>query len=220
MHARVTFAQVRPGELHETMYLLGASLYPALKQMNGFKGALLLTNPNTEKVIGIALWEREADIPHVTPANRDAAVESIGRRGLTRRFFEASPLEQMATIPLVGPAAREIYEVRIQVEAASGREPTHARVLTAQVQPGKMDEVVGIAQDLMVPILKQQKGFKSYLGLTEGRTGKGLGISLWEMEAHERAWELDSKYQELAAMLMALITGPPTVERYEVSVQV
>ena len=220
MHARVTIAQVRPGELLETMYLLRESLYPALKQMNGFQGGLLLTNPNTEKVIGVALWETEADIPHVTPPNRDAAFESTGRRGFTRRFFEASPLERMAVIPLLGQAAREIYEVRIQAEATSGGEPTHARVLTAQVQPGNKDEVVGIAQDFEVPILKQRKGFKSYLGLTDGSTGTGLMISLWETEADERAWEIDSKYQELAARLRPLITGLHIVERYEVSVQV
>jgi hypothetical protein len=37
MHARVTFAQVHPGELHETMGLLRDSLYPAFEQMEGFK---------------------------------------------------------------------------------------------------------------------------------------------------------------------------------------
>jgi len=220
MHARVTFAQVRPGELHETMYLLRQSLYPALKQMKGFKGALLLTNPNMKKVIGIALWKTEADIPHVKPPTRDAVVEPTGRRGFTRRFFEASPLERMAMIPLAGQAAREIYEVRVKFVATSRREPTHARVLTNHIRPGKMDEVVGIAQDFEVPSLKLQRGFKSYLGLTEGRTGKGLGISLWDIETHEKAWELDRKYQELAAMIAPLITEPPTVERYEVSVQV
>lgn len=220
MHARVTFAQVRPGELHETMHLLRESLYPALKQMKGFKSALLLTNPNTEKVIGIALWDTEADIPHVTPTSRDAAVESGGPTGFSRRFFEASPLKRMAMIPLFGQAAREIYEVTVQVGATALGEVRHARVRTAQVQPGKMGQVVGIAQDFMVPVLKRQEGFKSYLGLTEGSTGKGLGISLWDMEIHEKAWELDSKYQELAAMLIPLMTGPSTVERYEVSVHV
>ena len=96
----------------------------------------------------------------------------------------------------------------------------HARVLMAQVQPGKMDELIRIAQDSVAPILKQQKGFKSFLGLMEGSTGKGLGISLWEREAGEGAWESHSRYQELAARLMPLIAGPPTVECYEVSAQV
>ena len=83
MHARVTFAQVRPGELHETLGLLGESLYPALKQMKGFKCALLLTNRNTERVVGIAVWETEADIPHIS----DVVVQTRG----TWRFFESSP---------------------------------------------------------------------------------------------------------------------------------
>ena len=149
MHARVTFAQVRPGELHETIVLLGESLYPALKQMEGFKGALLLTNPNTEKVGGITLWETEAEVPHVT----DIAVKTSGRP--PRRFFEASSLDQLAMIPLVGQADREIYEVSVQVEAATGGDPMHGKVLTAQVQPGKMDEIVSIAHDSVMPILKQ-----------------------------------------------------------------
>ena len=96
----------------------------------------------------------------------------------------------------------------------------HARVLTAQVQSGMMDELISIIRDSVAPITKQQKGFHSFLGLMEGSTGKGLMISLWESEADERAWESDSRYQELAAKLMPLIAGPPTVERYEVSAQV
>ena len=214
MHARVTFAQVRPGELHETMGLLRDSLYPAFKQMEGFKGALLLTNPSTEKVGGITLWEAEADIPRVT----DMAVETSGRP--TRRYFEANPLEQLATIPLAGQPDREIYEVRVQVVAPAGGDPVHAKVLTAQVHPGKMDEVISIAQDSVAPALKQQKGFISYLVLTQDSAGKELTITLWETEVDESNWEIDSRYQELAARIMPLRAGPPTVERYEVSVRV
>ena len=213
MHARVTFAQVRPGELHETIGLLRESLYPAFRLMNGFKGALLLTNSYTEKVGGITLWEGEADVPHVT----DIVVETSGRP--TRRFFEAGPLEQLSMIPLLGQADREIYEVKIQVVATSAGEPMHARVLTAQVQPGKMDDLISIGQDSVAPILNQQKGFKSYLGLTQGSASKALVITLWEKEADERKWEIDIRYQELVAEIMPLIAGMPTVERYEVSVQ-
>ena len=213
MHARVTFAQVRPGELHETMGLLRDSLYPAFKEMEGFKGALLLTNSNTEKVGGITLWEAEADVPHVT----EVAVETSGRS--TRRFFEASVLEQLATIPLAGQPDREIYEVRIQFVASTGGEPMHARVLRAQVQPGKMDDLISIAQDSAMPVLKQQKGFKSFLALTQSSTGIILAITLWEKEADDRTWEVDSRYQELTAKIMPLTAGPLTIERYEVNVQ-
>ena len=96
----------------------------------------------------------------------------------------------------------------------------HASVLTVQVQPGKTDEIISIAQDSVVPILKQQKGFEGYLELTQDSTGKELVITLWEKEADERNWEIGSRYQELAAKIMPLLAGPSTVERYEVSVQV
>ena len=95
-----------------------------------------------------------------------------------------------------------------------------ARVLRAQVQPGKMDELISIAENSAVPALKQQKGFKSLLVLTQGRSGKTLAITLWEREADERSWEISSRYQELIVEIMALIAEPPAVERYEVSVRV
>ena len=214
MYARVTFAQVRPGELRETMGLLRDTLYPTFKAMDGFKGALLLTNPATEKVGGITLWEAEADVPRVTET-----MVGAGRRA-TRRFFEANPLEQLATIPLAGQPDREIYEVKAQVVESERGEPVHAKVLTAQVRPGKMDEVISIAQDSVAPVLQQQTGFHCYLGLTQAGSGKELSITLWEGEADERNWEASSQSRELAARIMPLLAGPPSVERYEVSVRV
>jgi len=202
MHARVTFAQVRPGELHETMGLLGESLYPALKQMKGFKGALLLTNPNTEKFIGIALWETEADIPHIA----DVALETRG----TRRFFEASPLERMAMIPLVGQATREIYEVSVQVEATSGGESMHARVSTCQIQSGQMDEAVRIIRDQTLPFMKERNGFKGGLVLSDRITGKLMTISLWDTEA-------DLRSNEPPGFVDVVASGGPTREVYEVT---
>ena len=212
MHARVTFAQVRPGELQETMGLLRDSLYPAFKQMQGFKGALLLTNRDTEKVRGVTFWETEADVPHVT--QRAAS----GRPN--RRFFEASPLQQLATIPLSGQPDREIYEVRVRVVASAGEEPMHARVLRVQAQPGKIDKLIHIAQDSVVPVLKQHKGFKGYLVLAQVSAEKILVITIWENEADAMNWEGGNRYQELTGKIFPLTAGPPIVEIYEVSIQV
>ena len=208
MHARVTFAQVRPGELHETMGLVEKSLYPALKQMKGFKGALVLTNPNTERFIGIALWETEADIPHIS----DVAGETRGPGLGTRRFFEASALERMAMIPLVGQATREIYQVSIQVEGASRGKSLHARVSTRQIQSGQMDEAVRILRDQTLPIMKERNGFKGGLVLSDPSAGKLMTISLWETEA-------DLKANEPPGFVNVVATGGPTREVYEVSDQ-
>ena len=218
MYARVTFAQVRPGELRETTALLGESLYPSLRQMQGFNGALLLTNPETEKVIGIALWETEADIPHIA----DVGVETSGTRRATRRLFEASFLERLATIPLVKPASRATYNVRTQAAASPEREPTRATVMTIQVAPGKTGAVMSILENWAMATLKRQEGFCSYLGLAEERTGECIRtavmvVSLWKSEGDSSAWK--TGYQKLAVKLSPHLSGPPTVEGYQVSAQ-
>ena len=128
MYARVTFAQVRPGELQKTLGLLRDTLYPAFERMEGFEGALLLANPAAEKVCGITMWESEDLMPRVTRTSTEAA----GRA--TRRFFEAPPLERLATIPLAGQPDREVYQVAARLAAAQHRASARARVLTA---PGR-----------------------------------------------------------------------------------
>ena len=114
MYARVTFAEAPPGQLDETVGLVRETLYPALKEQPGFKGALLLANSDTRKIIGITMWETEADIPHISTMG-DTPVEAGAESGPTRRFFEASALERTAMIPLTGQSLRETYEVVDQV---------------------------------------------------------------------------------------------------------
>ena len=111
MYARVTFAKIRPGTMDETVGLIPESLYWGLKQMAGFKGALLLTNREDQKVIGISLWDREEDIPHIGDDLREPSSSYGGEGPPPRRFFQASSEERRAMIPLDGPPVREIYYV-------------------------------------------------------------------------------------------------------------
>jgi len=96
----------------------------------------------------------------------------------------------------------------------------HARVVTAQIQPGKMEEAVGIYRDSVVPAAKQQKGFKGALLLTDPNTGKGISIALWETEADMQAGEASGYFQEQIAKFAAVFAAPPVTEHYEVSLQV
>lgn len=183
MYARVTLAQVRPGELQKTMGLLRDTLYPAFERMEGFEGAFLLANPAAEKVCGITLWESEDLMPRVTRTSTEAA----GRA--TRRFFEAPPLEQLATIPLADQPDREVYRVAAWLAAPQPREPARARVLTARVAPGAMDRVAEIARDLAPAAVRQQAGFQYCLTLTQPAAGIFLAVTLWDSEAHAVDWE-------------------------------
>ena len=96
----------------------------------------------------------------------------------------------------------------------------HARVVTSQSQSGRQDEALAIVRDSIIPAAKQQKGFKSYLGLTNRETGKNITITLWETEDDMIAGETGGYYQEQIAKVAPLLAGPPTTEHYEVSVEV
>jgi heme-degrading monooxygenase HmoA len=62
MYARATTAQVQPGKMDEFVSIFLDSVLPAARQQKGYKGGLVLTNPDTGKAEIIALWETEADM--------------------------------------------------------------------------------------------------------------------------------------------------------------
>jgi heme-degrading monooxygenase HmoA len=95
----------------------------------------------------------------------------------------------------------------------------HARVVLATAQPGKTDEMIKVGRDSILPAAKKQKGFKSWFMLTNRNTGKGIVIGMWNTEADMTANESSGFYQEQIAKVAPLLTGPPTMEHYEVSVK-
>jgi heme-degrading monooxygenase HmoA len=94
-----------------------------------------------------------------------------------------------------------------------------ARTVNIQFQSGKVDEASRIVQEAIVPVLKQQKGFKGQLLLTQRDTGKAISLNLWETEGDLTAFEISPLYRDLMGKLAGVLAGPPAGERYEVSVQ-
>jgi heme-degrading monooxygenase HmoA len=98
-----------------------------------------------------------------------------------------------------------------------GRTRMYARVMTVQLQPGKIEEAIQIYRDSTVPSAKQLQGFKSALFLTDATTGKGISITMWETEADLKASETSGWLQEQPAKFASLFTATPVQEVYEVA---
>ena len=62
MNARVAVFNVKPGKREEAVSLFRDFVVPEARKQKGFKGGLLLTNPNTGQGISIGLWETEEDM--------------------------------------------------------------------------------------------------------------------------------------------------------------
>lgn len=95
----------------------------------------------------------------------------------------------------------------------------YARAVNVQFQPGTVDEASRIVRESIVPVMKEQQGFKGQLLLTQRDTGKAISINLWETEADLTTFETNPLYHELLGKLAGVLAGPPAGERYEVSVQ-
>lgn len=75
-----------------------------------------------------------------------------------------------------------------------------------------MEEVVRVTRDQVMPIIREQRGFKEGLVLADRNTSKLITISLWETEADLRAFVPPGYVDAVAA-------GPTTREVYEVIVE-
>lgn len=93
----------------------------------------------------------------------------------------------------------------------------YARVVTSQLQPGKIDEWIAILRDSIVPACKQQKGFKGFVVLADRRANKGIAYSIWETEADLEATEASNFYQGQIVKLSGVMAMPPIRELYELS---
>lgn len=97
MHARVVDLRMRPVETKEMVRVYREEVVPAAREQAGFKGAMLLTDPETGIGISITLWETEAE--------RDAAISG--------GFFDEK-IEKFASL-LTETPVRKHYDVSLVV---------------------------------------------------------------------------------------------------------
>ena len=95
----------------------------------------------------------------------------------------------------------------------------YVRAGTRQIQSGKMQEAIDIANDSVVPAVKAQKGFRGIYFMTGAAGGNFLALSVWETEADMLASESDAFSLEPFAKIGALMAGPPEFDHYELSVE-
>jgi heme-degrading monooxygenase HmoA len=93
-----------------------------------------------------------------------------------------------------------------------------ARITMTEGPPKRIDESIRFMRETVLPEAKKMKGFKGSYLLVDRKTGKQMGITLWETEADlnastEAAKRLRAKFVQTAS------AQPAKVEVYEVAVQ-
>src|SRR5215213_745602 len=98
-----------------------------------------------------------------------------------------------------------------------------AQVTTVEASPARLDDAIRFFREQVLPRLRQMDGFEEFIVLSARRSGKLLGVALWESEEALRATAEDdsggSGAANAARSRAADAAGGTvaSVEHYEVS---
>jgi heme-degrading monooxygenase HmoA len=95
----------------------------------------------------------------------------------------------------------------------------YARTGVSRMKPGKMDEAIAMYRDSVVPLLKEQKGFKGLYWLVDRKTDKYTVITLWETEPDMAVTETSGLLQEVISKFAPFVAEQTAIERYEVALE-
>ena len=111
----------------------------------------------------------------------------------------------------------ESVTVKAQPREGDGREgpparPTYNTLPLAE----RFDAVVRMLHEAVIPAAKRQRGFSSFVVISNREKGKILSITFWETEADMRAGEEGEYFPEQVSRLISSLRGPPEIEHFEV----
>ena len=104
-------------------------------------------------------------------------------------------------------------------DGESGGDFMFARVSIVQGKPEKMDEGIRHYQEKLLPEARKMAGFKGAYLLVDRKSGKNLGITLWDTEKNMQASTVAANKLRAQAAEKLADPKPPVVEIYEVAVQ-
>lgn len=92
----------------------------------------------------------------------------------------------------------------------------HARTTTIEGQPDAIDDAVRQVEAQVLPILREQAGFKGFTLHVNRSSGKVMGTSYWESQEAMDASEEAVRAPRDEAARRGGASGAPAVEYYEV----
>ena len=92
-------------------------------------------------------------------------------------------------------------------------------VIHTQFHPGKAEEEGRIYEKMVLPAVRETKGFRGLLVLSDHSNDKGLAVALYDTEEDARLLEEGGLVTELGKRYSSVLSWRPTEELYEVVLQ-
>ena len=95
----------------------------------------------------------------------------------------------------------------------------YARVLIMKVEIDRLDEASMLFKESVIPLCKDQKGYKGAYFLVDRKTGKCNVITIWDSEEDMMATEQSRFFQEQLVKFRRFFPPNPIREAYEIVVE-
>ncbi|RFU21146.1 antibiotic biosynthesis monooxygenase [Geodermatophilus marinus] len=177
MYARSTTLMTNPGSMDEAIAYMSDEVWPAMRDMDGCVGLSMMCDRETGRYIVTSAWE--------------------DRQAMRASDRNVRPMrEQMVDRFGVGAGEPEIQEWEIAVmhrEQATGS-GAWCRVTWARTDPDRVDRVLELYLDDLMPRIQQMPGFCSLSLLVDRDSGRAVGTVVLESrsvleQTRERARE-------------------------------
>ncbi|HEY7416357.1 MAG TPA: antibiotic biosynthesis monooxygenase [Ktedonobacteraceae bacterium] len=96
---------------------------------------------------------------------------------------------------------------------------SYARIVIVSAQAGKIDEILEIYRNSVIPAARQQKGFLGSRMFVDRANNKGISVTRWASKADLEAGEANGYFQEQIAKFGPLFASAPVREVYEIAAE-
>lgn len=90
------------------------------------------------------------------------------------------------------------------------------RQVTMRIKPNSASELTRIADTVILPIMRKQKGFRDETTLIAPERSEAIVSSFWETKEDAEAYDL-AAYPEVLKILESVIGEAPTVKNFEIA---
>ena len=90
------------------------------------------------------------------------------------------------------------------------------RIVMVRLKPNSAKQFSQTIEKRVLPILRNQKGFRDEVTLIASNEQEAIGLSFWDSREQAEAYN-NSKYAEVQRELNNLIEGAPKVQTYDVA---
>ena len=90
----------------------------------------------------------------------------------------------------------------------------YIRNVSFQIKPGKTAEFNKVFSNEVLPVMRQQAGFKHELAMVNG--SQAVGLSVWQDQPSAEKYQA-STYPEILKKLSPVIDGTPKITNFELA---